>query len=426
VRPGVGPFNWSIVLTELTQTSSEKPVPERRPGNTDVVSSVPDIFKAKIEQYKAAAENLRDMLLADLIHFGEIPAPTFAEEQRIRFLANRFEEIGLTHVSIDAIGNGAGVIAGTEGRRNLLVLTNADTLVKNIKDQTIEVRADRLVGPFVGDNSIALAALTILPLLLERLKLQFRSNVILLATTRSLERGNLEGIKHFLANSERSIEAGLCLESVQLGRLNYHCIGLLRGDIHCRLPENYNWAQYGATGSIVPTSDVINRISQIALPHRPLTTIIMGMIKGGIAYNNVARETVLSFEARSESQDILNQIKQKISDIITEVEARCGVKITLDVIAQREPGGLDISHPLVRKSTAIITALGLQPMLYSTTSQLSAVRDAKIPGLTVGLTTGERRYELDEIDESVSIAPLALGFAQVVGILQAMDEGSAS
>ena len=400
-----------------SQSSSEK--------SGDAVPSVPDILRTKIEQYKSTAESLRGIFLADLIRFGEIPAPTFAEEQRIRFLVNRFGEIGLAHISVDTLGNGVGIIEGSEGRRNLLVLTNADTLVKDPKDQTIEVQSDRLVGPFVGDNSIALAALTTLPLLFERLNLQFKSNIILLATTRCLERGNLEGIKHFLSNSGRSIEAGLCLESVQLGRLNYHCIGVLRGDIHCRVPENYKWAQYGAAGSIIPMSDVINRISQIALPHRPLTTIIMGMIKGGIAYNNVARETVLSFEVRSESLDILNKIKQKITDVINEVGARSGVKITLDVIAQRDAGGLDISHPLVRQATAVLTALGLKPMLYSTTSQLSALRDAKIPGLTVGLTTGERRYELDEIDESVNIAPLTLGLAQVMGILQAMDEGGA-
>jgi len=404
----------------------QKPAPEHAPVNAGAAPSPENACKARLEQYKSAADALRDILLADLIRFGEIPAPTFAEEQRIRFLADRFMEIGLDNVSIDAVGNGMGIVSGREGRRNLLVLTHADTLVKDPKDQTIEVRADRLVGPFVGDNSIALAALTTLPLLLERLKLQFKSNIILLATTRSLERGNLEGIKHFLANSGRTIEAGLCLESVQLGRLNYHCIGLLRGDIHCRLPENYNWAQYGTTGTIIPMSEVVNRISQIALPHRPLTSIILGMIRGGIAYNNVARETILSFEARSESPDILNQIKQQITDICNEVGARSGIKLSLDVIAQREPGGLDIAHPLVRKATTIFTALELQPMLYATTSQLSALRDAKIPGLTVGLTTGERRYELDEIDESVKIAPLSEGLAQVVGILQEIDEGNIS
>lgn len=405
---------------------SEDSARESPPESSDILSADTDSLKAKLEQYRLAAESLREMLLADLIHLAEIPAPTFAEEERIRFLVNRFEELGLAQISIDALGNGMGIIAGSEGKRNLLVLTNADTIVKDPKDQTIEVRAERLVGPFVGDNSIALAALTTLPLLLERLKLQFKSNIILLAAARSLQRGNLEGLKHFLANSGRQIAAVLCLESVQLGRLNYHCIGLLRGDIHCRLPENYDWAQYGATGSIIPMSEVVNRISQIALPRRPLTTIIMGMIKGGIAYNNIARETILSFEARSDSLDILNQVRQQISDIINEVGAHSGVKITLDIIAQREPGGLDIAHPFVRSATAVLAALGLEPMLYSTTSQLAAMRDAKIPGLTVGLTTGERRHELDEIDESVAIAPLTLGLAQVVGILQAMDEGDVS
>lgn len=388
----------------------------------EAVRDASEQLKQDLGRYQLAARDIRDMYLADLIHFGEIPAPTFAEEPRIKFLAGRFQEQGLAGVSIDAAGNGMGIIPGSDPRRNLLVLTNADTLVRDAKDQTIEARSDKLIGPFVGDNCIALAALTTLPMLLERLGIRLQSNVVLLATTRSLERGNLEGLRHFLANSGLAVEAGLCLESVQLGRLNYHCIGLLRGDIHCRLPANYNWAQYGATGSIVPMSDIINRISQIPLPRRPLTTVIMGMLRGGIAYNNVARETILSFEARSESLEILNQVKQQIADVIAEAGARSGVEVTLDIIAQREPGGLDISHALVRKATAILGALGLQPMLYSTTSQLSAVRDAKIPGLTIGLTTGERAFELDEIDESVNIAPLAAGLAQVVGILKAIDE----
>ncbi|MBI2441881.1 MAG: peptidase dimerization domain-containing protein [Lentisphaerae bacterium] len=380
---------------------------------------------AQCQQYKAAAENVRELLLADLIHICEIPAPTGGEEPRIRFMANRFAEIGLADIAIDTEGNGTATIPGREGRRNLLVLTNADTLVKEPKDRTVDVRADRLVGPFVGDNSIALATLTTLPLLLEKLNLTFKANIVLLASTRSLGRGNLQGLKHFLTTVGRSFAAGLCLESVQLGRLNYHCMGLLLGDVWCRLPENYNWSQYGATGSIIPMSDIISRISQISLPRRPLSTIVLGMIRGGITANNIARETVLSFEARSESQEILKAIKQQLSDIIAEVGARSGVNITLDVIAQREPGGLDIGHPLVRRASEVLTALGLQPMLYSTTSQLSALRDAKIPGLTVGLTLGERRYELDEIDESVTINPLTTGLAQVVAILQAMDEDEA-
>lgn len=373
--------------------------------------------------FRRQSENMRDILLSDLVMIGEIPSPTFGEEARIRFIVNRFCELGLQSCSIDEKGNGTGMIPGSEGERTIVLVAHADTFVANTRDQTIEVTTDRLIGPFVGDNSIALAALTTLPVLLEKLGLKLKSNVLLLASTRVLGRGNLEGTRFFVANSSVPIHAGLCLESVQLGRLNYTCIGMFRAEIHCRLPKDYNWAHFGTTGSIIPMSDVVNRISRIPLSRRPLSTIVMGSINGGLTYNNIARETVLKIEVRSESSESLNQIKQQIEDVVQEVSAQSGTQVTLDVFTRREPGGIDIAHPLVRNAKSIITALGLQPMIYPTTSQLAALRDAGIPSLTLGLTTGERRNELDEIDEAVAVAPLFSGMAQLVGMLLSMDEG---
>ncbi len=365
----------------------------------------------------------RSLFMADLTLLGEIPAPTYGEQERIEFIVNRFSEAGLHQCTIDEIGNGVGLLPGTEGKNNILITAHADTLVTESKDQTIEFQKDRLVGPFVGDNSIALAALTYLPLLLQSLQIKLKANLVLLASTRALGRGNLEGIRHFLTNSVVKITSGLCLESVQLGRLNYACMGLLRAEIHCTLPDSYNWVQYGATGTVIPMADVIMRISRIPLPKRPLTTVIMGLLNGGIAHNNIAREVTLGFEVRSESAEILKELKERIADITEEATAQSGTKITLDILSQRDPGGLDIGAPLVKKARAVLTTLGLQPLLYPSTSQLAALRDAGIPGLTIGITTGERRKDLDEIDESVAIEPMFVGLTQLAGILATMDEG---
>ncbi len=370
----------------------------------------------------AGAEGMRDLLLADVVMIGEILSPTFGEQERIRFIGNRFAEYGLQACALDEKGNGSAVLPGAEGRRNLLVAAHADTIVAAERDQVIEVAADRLIGPFVGDNCLALAALTTLPALLERLQIRLRSNLVLLASTRALGRGNLDGLRFFLANSGTAFRAGLCLESVQLGRLNYQCIGMLRGEIVCRLPDDYDWAQYGSTGTIIPMGEVINRISRIPLPQRPLTSLVMGTIHGGIAHNNIARETRLGFEVRSEALETLQQIREQIDDIVEELSAQTGKRITLDILAQRAPGGMDIAHPLVRSGRAILQALGLQPMLYPTTSQMAAMRDAQIPALTLGISRGERRHELDEIDESVELGPIPAGLAQLVGLLLAMDE----
>ncbi len=389
------------------------------------MSRMEDITNS-LHGWREGAAAVRDLFLADLVMLGEIPAPTGHEEGRVRFIVDRFLEHGLQDCAVDEVGNGFGILAGTEGRAHILLVSNADTLLTEPKDQTIEVREDRLIGPFVGDNSIALAALTVLPHLLDRLQVRLKSNVILLASSRALGRGNQEGLKSFLANCPHILRAGFCLESVQLGRLNYACIGMLRGEITCRLPDDYNWEQYGASGTILPVSEIVNRISQIPLPRRPVTSIVMGQIRGGITHGNIARETSLGFEVRSESAAILAEWQQQVNDIVEEVGARSGTCATLDVFARREPGGLEIGHPLVRQTRAIQAALGLSPMLYPTTSQLVAIRDVGIPGVTLGLTTGERRGDLDEIEESVAIEPLATGLAQLVGVLRAVDEGLTS
>ena len=80
---------------------------------------------------------------------------------------------------------------------------------------------------------------------------------------------------------------------------------------------------------------------------------------------------------------------------------------------------------MVRHARTVIGSLGLVPQLYATTTVLSALRDAKIPAITIGMAVGERKDELAEIDESISLASIPVGLAQLVGILQAVDGGQA-
>lgn len=374
---------------------------------------------------RATAEELRDILLSNVVMIGEIPAPTGGEQARVEFLLQRFAECGLEHCSGDEVGNGIAMLAGTEGRRTILLTACADAAVPDDTAQTVEVEPERLIGPFVVDNCIALAALATLPMLLDRLQIRLNSNLLILAAARSLGRGNLEGLRSFLAQSTLPVQVGLCIEGVQLGRLNYACLGMLRGEITCRLPDDFNWAQYDATGTVLPMADVVSRIGRIPVPRRPLTNIVLGSLHGGISHQYIARQTTLGFEVRSESAEILNQIRQQLEDICEEVAAASGIVVTPDFFARREPGGLDIGHPLVRSARAVLIGLGLQPMTYLTTSGLSAFVDRKIPALTLGITTGERLGRLDEFDEACAIGPMAAGLAQLVGVLLAVDGGHA-
>ncbi len=375
--------------------------------------------------FREAAAGMRNVLLSNLVMIGEVASPTFGEERRVRLILERFSEYGLHECSMDEKQNGFGVLLGRRrSRRNILVVANSDSISEQSDDPMIEVLSDRVVGPFVGDNSLALAAMVSIPLLLEKLGIRLDSNLVFMAASRSLGRGNLEGLRSFLNKREIPISFGLCMEGVQIGRLNHKSLGMLRGDITCRLPDDYDWSTFGSMGSIIPMNDVITRISGISLPRRPRTSIVLGSLHGGIAYHNVARQTILCFEARSESRELLKRVEHQISDIVDETAADSGTSVSLDIFARRKPGGILISHPLVRCARDVLHTLGIKPMLYPSTSALAALQSRKIPAITVGLTSGERLGQLDEIEEIAMIEPMAVGMAQVAGILLAMDGGS--
>lgn len=369
------------------------------------------------------ARKMQEILLANLVSIGEAPASLRNEENRVQILLERFCECGFHNCSADTFGNATGLLPGDGHKKSILLFSNVDTLSDKHALPSLTFRQDEIIGPFIGDNSLALAAIASLPALLERLNIRLQSSLVVLGAVRTLGRGNLEGLNGFLGESLLPIHYGISLEGVQLGRLNYACLGQLLCDISVRLPKKYDWVQFGASGAIIPMNDIINRINKIPIPRRPMTSIIFGMIRGGVSYRNIARETTLSFEVRSESADLLKEIEQQINDITADVAATAGVSSRFNVFARRAPGGLEISHPLVRQAREIHTALGLSSQLYSTTSALAALVDKKIPALTLGLTTGTRRDELPEMEEAVAIEPIWTGLAQLVGVLLALDGG---
>jgi len=376
-------------------------------------------IKNALERYRHAMADKRDILLTNIVMVGEIPAPTFEEEARVRFMVDRFSEAGLHNCSADEVGNGFGILPGTESDRNILLVAHADSIFGPKVDHTISMHVDRVEGPAVGDNALGLAALATLPLALEQLDLALKSNVILMAASRSLGRGDLQGLRFFLQNNKRPIQCAMCVEGVQLGRLSYSSIGMVRAEINVYVPEQYDWTRFGAAGANITLIDLINKMNRIPLPKRPKTSIVLGTIEGGTSFNTIATHALLRFEIRSESAEVVHDILQQIEDAIAETQSETNADIKLDVLARRKPGGVDFRHALVRRARAVMRALDIEPRMAPSTSELSELINHNIPAITLGLTESEKQ---SQINESLKIEPIFTGMAQLIGMLVAMDE----
>lgn len=391
---------------------------EKDQTNLSPPSAVP-VTPVRHEEVCEAIASLREAIIGNIVLLGEIASPTYGEWRRCNEFMHRLIESGVQHCALDDAGNAVGMITGTEGERSILLAAHVDSVVDPDVDHTIAVHPEVIEGAGIGD-SLGISVLASLPMLLEKLNLKFRDHIILLGTSRSAGRGNLEGIRYFLGNNRWPVRCGICLKGEPLGRLSYTSIGMARGEIICTVPPEYDWTRFGASGAVMTINQIISKIATIPLPRRPVTSIVLGSIEGGTTYDRIARRVDLKFEIRSEEAGMVQKVSEQIADIVAETEAQSGADISLDIFARREPGGIVISHPLVRACRTTIESLGINPRIMPSTSETSALIDAGIPSVTLGLANSR---SIDDDREELDIPSVQTGIAQLIEVLRKVDGG---
>ncbi|MEM0965010.1 MAG: peptidase dimerization domain-containing protein [Verrucomicrobiota bacterium] len=365
-------------------------------------------------------EVIKEVILANTVMCGEIPAPTFEEGQRVVFMRDRFNEAGLEHISVDEKDNVAAVLPGSSGERKILLSANLDTIHYAGADHAMTLGTDTITGRGICENSLGIGVLSALPMVLDRLDVTLESDLLLLGTSKALGIGNIAGIRFFLENYPEQIDFGICLRAVQLGRLSYASLGMLRGEIQVEVPEEYDWKRVPEGSAIVTLNRLITRLQGIPLPTNPVTTINLGSVTAGNTFGTAASTATIRFEARSEEEGRTDWIENQIEEIVEELDAENEVSVYLQVFARRKVGGISFSHPLVKTTRSIINSLGVEQIIAPSTGELCALIDKGVPGVTVGLSQGEH---LHERNETIRISPVFQGVAQLIGLLRAIDGG---
>lgn len=374
------------------------------------------------ERWLAGIRSMNEMVLADLVMLAQIPAKTFEEEERARFFLERCLDTGLVQPHTDEIGNVIAVMKGKNPKRRILITAHLDTLFDNSVDHNVTITDNRAYGPGIADNAMGLAVLMNLPEIFRRLEIEFNCELILLATSKSKERGDLNGIRYFIDNQREPIDFNVNIEGITIGQVDHQSLSRVRGDITCRLSsaDDTSWGSLGHASAIMMLTDVLDSLYKIPLPRRPKTIMNVGRIMGEGSYSRVCNEATLAFEVRSEDDEIMEKIVQEIEDNCVEIGAKYGVEIEFDLFSRQHAAGLKFSHPLVRSANHIVKSLGLKPVMGYTNSEIAMPLSRKIPAVTLGITRGlaegyQRGY--------VELEPIPDGIYQILLLLQAIDKG---
>lgn len=373
------------------------------------------------QEIRESLLSCREIVLANTLMLGEIPAPTGQEDQRAQFLSDRFLQSELGDVSHDEVGNVQAIIPGKTGKRNILVAAHVDSALKISPDQriTINVGSKTMEGPGIGDNSLGLAAIASLPDILNHLGIELDANIVLLGHVKSLGKEDLGGMNFFLENSSMQFDAGLVVEGITLGRLNHTTLGMVQADIKCQIHHTPGSRWEASENAIVILHRIIKRILEIPVPQEPKTSIILGSIESGKTFNRPPELARLRLEVRSEMPGKAREIRHQITQIVEEISAQTASECTIEFPALRKPGGIPFNHPYVSAARDIQKELDITTVAGPSFSDISVLIEKEIPAMTVGLTNA---HHLLENNEEVEINPIFTGLAQVVSILKELDK----
>ncbi len=362
--------------------------------------------------FQESAEKILDVA----VKIQQIPSPTFHEKERSDYVCQRFKDAGLYGVTQDSCFNVYGRIPGKDNARPVVVSAHLDTVFDLNTDLTIKREGDRIYGPGIGDNSLAVAVLTGLKEIVDRFDTPPEGDIILVANACEEGLGDLAGIRAVVDSlAPENPKAYLVLEGMGIHRLYTQGIGSRRYQITARSKGGHSWSDFGEPSAIHTLVQFGAALTQISLPSDPKTTLNIGVIQGGRSVNTIADEAHLLLDLRSASEQHLESLVTEVTNLVAAFpEDR--VTLAQELIGNRPAGQIAQDAPLVNLCQQTYKDHGIGDLELKAGSTDANIPFSKnIPAVCLGLTQGKNPHIKTE---SIETRPLATGLSILTQILK--------
>ena len=318
-----------------------------------------------------------------------IPAPTDEEGERAAVLADLWRQSGVSHVSLDEVGNVIGQLregsVKTEGC--LLLAAHMDTVFpRGIAHETKE-DGDLLCGPGVGDNTVSLAVLSELGSILPPTT---TCPFWISATVGEEGLGNLRGITHLLAHPPATVSALIALEGNYLGRVNTVGVGSRRWRVVLDGPGGHSWEEADHVSAVeVAAALIVLTTTAVRAAQRELSgrsTINIGQVSGGESINSRARSCWFEIDLRSDSAEAMAELTDLVLRTIADHPADVVSRVT--DIGHRPAGATQSADPLVAVAMEAAAKNGRAAQLTAASTDANAAYALGIPAVTLGVAVG--------------------------------------
>ena len=319
---------------------------------------------------------------------------------------------------MDPTGN---VLVCLKGKENnsapILISAHLDTVFPLETNLRVTRESDRIFGAGIGDNSMGVAGLFGLLWSLTGRNIHLKSDLWLIANVCEEGLGNLKGMGAVVDRFGDQTKGYIVLEGMALGHIYHRALGVRRYSITILTGGGHSWTDYGQPSAVHELADLASKLTALTMPPKYRTTLNVGKISGGTSVNTIAAEASLELDLRSENQQTLESIIQKVEQAVASIK-RSGVEVRLEEIGRRPVGEIPDSHLLVRQAQSCLAEQGIQAVLNIGSTDANLPLSLGYPAVTIGLSNGGSGHT---VHEYIFTEPLKKGMEQLVRLVQKID-----
>jgi acetylornithine deacetylase/succinyl-diaminopimelate desuccinylase-like protein len=262
----------------------------------------------------------------------EVAAPPFQEALRAQWLCERFHELGLQDVHIDASGNALGFLPGNSAAQSPCVLLSAhiDTIFPAGPAIRAERDGARLKALGACDNGAGVAGLLAVAAALQAIQekgkaLEWTRGILFAGNVGEEGDGDLRGIRYLYGQSpwRSRIAANIVLDGAGHEVAVTEALGSRRFFVKIAAPGGHSWTDAGLPNPIVLMSAVIARLAELRPADSPRTTPRttwnVGTIEGGTSVNAIPESASARFDFRSIDPEQLVRLEVELHRAVEDV-----------------------------------------------------------------------------------------------------------
>jgi len=347
-------------------------------------------------------------VIEETVRIAEIPAPTFHEGTRARYVYDRLAAIGgWSRIEVDGLSNVVAVRKGEAGHVRLLLCAHLDTVFPDPATPVVRSRG-KLIGRGVGDNSLGIAAMLGVAEAMQTAAVRGIGDIIFAANAGEEGRGDLRGARRLVRDYAHDFDAMIAIEGHALNRIQTQAVASLRYEVSVETEGGHSWGEYGRKNSIALLARAIVALEPLMPdPKAPQkTTMNVGVIRGGRSVNTIAPDAVFELDIRSvEPANVDALLRQARLAMRRAVGDEAEVRFKR--IGTRPGGSVPVDSALVQAVLGARRGLGLpEPEFYAGSTDANAALGAGFPTTCIGVTTGGEPHTPREW---ISTAPIKQG-----------------